>query len=173
MPIREQPKSLVEALSLVKANKWASVDDMAEWAGVDPATVYSWLAPGGPEPRYNSIRLILLHARSSPQCKAIRNAIAGAFLCGTGLSVAECDGDDCDGSPDTIKSQLLKVHQDAAELSKEVIAALPDGIDHAEIARIRHRAADTKGRVDTVVQSAEKSLEQISKRKLPRLVTEG
>jgi hypothetical protein len=157
MAIRETPKSLVDALQMIKSSGWATVQEMAEWAGMDDASVYAWLAPGGPEPKWNSIRLIVRHCGDH----RIQMALVQAFVSGTPILCTHGDCERVDADAKAILAKVVDTFADFAEFATEAKTAVIDGhITTVELARIRKEAEEAKRSIDSILKAAETASEK-------------
>lgn len=147
---RENPKSLNEALNLIKAHGWASVQQMADWAGVDDATVYAWLQAGGPEPKWNAIRLICRHCGDM----RIQLALGNAFFSGTPVVCTPANRSAMPATAQGIKDGLIDSINELADFASKVKAALADGVICAkERTLLQAEAEQAKACIESVLQA--------------------
>lgn len=170
MAARERPTSLIEALTLIKSNGWATVQEMADWAGVDVATVYAWLQPGGPEPRWNSIRLIFRHCDDD----RTRMALADAFCAGTSIVCRPTDHMQIPGTAEAIKDGLLDAINELTDFAMKAKQALADGIiDAADRTILQAEAEQARAMLDTVLLAINAKAESDQKRRGIRIAGAG
>lgn len=150
MSNRETLKSLTDALLLIKANKWATVDELAEWAGVDDATVYSWLQPGGPEPKWKSIRLINRRCNDD----RIQLALNSAFNVGTKVTSEICGATKVEPTQCSILRALIAAGSGEAGFAGDVEKVIGDRkVDGEELARVIAEANELKCKIDAIVRA--------------------
>lgn len=158
MPGSNAPcQNLTEALRLIVDSKWASVADIADWAGVSIQTIYRWVGDesSGASASWHQVQLIA--QRGAEIDNRIAMAIVGAFAFNTRLTILANEIDGVIAQKHAVVAKSLDAVKEAAEFAADVNTSLDDGqVTVTEITRIRSDAHDAKSAIDAAVHGAER-----------------
>lgn len=170
MQAPEYPKSLAEALTMIRTSGWATAEQLATWAKVNVSTVYSWSELGASDPHFHSIQRIYRLCRD----ERISFALAHVFLAGGPAVPGVRDILPGPATAEGIKSGIIHSFATVAGVSEKATVSLADGaITAAELIDIRVAYDAAVQSLNNLMRDVEAKAEADAKKKIqgPRGLT--